>query len=101
MAWIAFHGGRVYRILDLSDVRDIADETSIVTSFTFTGSTGVSQQPQTVFVPVPSPAPATQPTAANGYVAWSWLIGGNTSPGTGTVNVTCNGTTRSTNITIG
>jgi hypothetical protein len=38
---------------------------------------------------------------AGGKVSWSWLIGGNTTPGTGTVTVTCNGVSASSPITIG
>ncbi len=38
---------------------------------------------------------------ASGNVSWSWLIGGNTTPGTGRVTVTCNGMSATTNITIG
>lgn len=37
---------------------------------------------------------------ASGSATWSWYIGGNTYPGTGTVTVACNGTSTSTPITI-
>jgi hypothetical protein len=43
--------------------------------------------------------PATADTT--GRASWSWMIGSNTNPGVGTVSVTCNGTMRSTRITIG
>jgi cell wall-associated NlpC family hydrolase len=35
-----------------------------------------------------------------GNVSWSWMIGTNTRPGTGTIRVTCAGQTRTTNIVI-
>jgi hypothetical protein len=37
----------------------------------------------------------------NGLVSWTWLIGGNTRPGTGAVTVTCNGLSVSQPIQIG
>jgi hypothetical protein len=38
---------------------------------------------------------------ANGMVSWSWSIGPTTRPGTGTVTVSCNGTSASSPIQIG
>ncbi len=43
----------------------------------------------------------TKTAGADGDVSWSWLIGGATKPGTGSVTVTCNGVNATTNITIG
>ncbi len=37
----------------------------------------------------------------SGLVSWTWLIGGNTTRGTGTVRVSCGGASASTAITIG
>jgi len=37
---------------------------------------------------------------ANGQISWVWLIGGRTYPGTGTVTVTCGGTSASASIDI-
>lgn len=37
----------------------------------------------------------------DGRVSWSWKIGTNTAPGTGTVIVSCNGVSATANITIG
>ena len=36
-----------------------------------------------------------------GYVSWSWVIGSNTRPGTGSVTVTCNGVSATTALQIG
>ncbi len=37
----------------------------------------------------------------NGIASWTWKIGGNTNPGTGSVSVTCNGVTVTSSIIIG
>jgi len=37
---------------------------------------------------------------ANGKVTWTWLIGSRANPGTGTITVTCDGSTATTNISI-
>ncbi len=50
----------------------------------------------------PSKAAGLTPKTAdaNGSVSWTWKIDANTTPGTGTVTVTCNGQSASVNIVI-
>jgi hypothetical protein len=43
----------------------------------------------------------TKTAGADGTASWSWNIGGNTRPGTGTLLVTCDGASASAAITIG
>jgi hypothetical protein len=42
----------------------------------------------------------TRTADANGAVSWTWSIGPSTRSGTGTVDVTCDGATARSNITI-